>query len=83
MNSEENKDQVNEPSAEYSAKKIILFNSIDEQSEHHLRKMAFQSHEENMSNLEILRKIFLKEFLQPDGSWKPMVKILRFREPFK
>ncbi len=84
---EENKNQVNEPSEIYSFQKpesnntIQFFSSLNEMGEYQLKKMAAMSHAELMNQLNVLRKIAFKEFLDSNGNWLPVKKVLRITKP--
>ena len=67
---DEEKDKASEPAAEYSAaKQITFFNSHHEMEEAKISKMASMNHFELLSNLEIMRKFMLREYLTAEGKW--------------
>ncbi|GDX51092.1 hypothetical protein LBMAG27_01390 [Bacteroidota bacterium] len=84
MNTKKNKEEenkVNEPIADYSFQKpesnstIQFFSSLDEMGDQQLKKMAAMSHHELLNQLNVLRKITYKEFLDSDGKWLPIKKV--------
>lgn len=68
--------QANEPQAVYRNAKIKIFHSFEEQEEYELQKMALLTREELLNKLEKMRKIFLKKYLLPNGSWPPISRII-------
>ena len=78
---EENKNKVNEPGAGYRKQEIVFFNSFQEMNDRHAMQMASLTPEERLNELERMRKMFLAEYLLPDGSW-PLDKTIRIRKPF-
>jgi len=93
MNDEENKKEetdvgsVNEPAIPYpfqqpeSNSTVQFFSSLNEMGEAQLKKMAAMSHTELMSNLNVLRRIAYKEFVDADGNWLPLKRVIRITEP--
>lgn len=80
---ENSKNELNEPSVSYgNLKQITFFNSHEEQELFHIQQMANRSPEESMKVLEQLRRIVFKEYLLPDGNWKPIEKVITFKKPF-
>ncbi len=56
------------------AKKIQVFTSFEEEKKFEAKKQASLTYSERLSQLEILRKMIYKEYLLPDGTWKPLIK---------
>lgn len=57
-----------------NSKKIQVFTSSEEEKVFEAKKQALLTYSERLSNLEVLRKMLYKDYLLPDGSWKPLVK---------
>lgn len=75
-------DVVNDTQVNYSvSKKIHFFQSFEEEKEFEAKKQASLSYEERMHQLEKLRKIVYKEYLQEDGTWKPLIKKITILKP--
>ena len=72
---DEDKNEVNEPGAEYISPKkitnrtITFFKSFEEAETHGLKQMAAHTYEERLANLEILRKRTYSHLLLPNGHW--------------
>lgn len=74
---------VNEPIAVYGDTRIHIFKSFEEQKEFKVLEMAKLSPTQLMDKLEAMRKIFLRNYLLPDGNWKPIEKTITIKDPFK
>lgn len=74
----EENDIVNEPAFEYSKnqKEITFFNSFDEIEDFGRLKMAKMTPAERLNNLEQMRKFFYKDYLNPDGTWPPLDRVI-------
>jgi hypothetical protein len=57
-----------------NSKKIQVFTSFEEEKNFEAKKQASLTYSERLSQLEILRKMIYKEYLLPDGTWKPLIK---------
>ncbi len=72
--------KFNEPEAIYDAtsskKKITFFNSFDEAEEYKLRQMAKHSHEERLSNLEVIRKRTYMRPLLSNGKLPSLERVI-------
>ena len=70
--------QVNEPAIHYSpgGKKLVFFNSFEQQEEYELKQMASLSKDELLNKLEDMRKFFLRDHLLPNGNWAPVKRII-------
>ena len=80
--SEENNNQLNEPSASYNAeKRITFFSSLQEMDDHKITEMAKLTHEQLLANLDHIRKFILREHLLIDGSWPAISKTITIKKP--
>ena len=87
----EKKKAYNKKATEKTAKESAVaykrelknFNSFEEQAEYELKQMAKLTPVQLMDKLEQMRKIFLKQYLLPDGSWQPIKKIIQIQKPHK
>ena len=77
---DEENNQVNEPQAEYKAadkkKTITFYNSFQEMEDDRWRYLASTSYEQRLQFLEERRKVKFKEYLQADGTWPPLKRII-------
>ena len=77
--------EVNESTTDYqkidNSKTIHFFSSFEEQEEFHRKQMASLTHEELLTNLERMRRLFLREHILPDGKWKPLARTIRIKTP--
>ena len=73
---DETKHKAEEPAAEYGKKRIMVFNSFEEENEYTQRQYAALSYEERMTNLETLRKRIFYKLLNADGNWSPLLRKL-------
>ena len=80
-----NQGKVEEPVATYSVsmdKTIHFFSSHEEENEYVAKQRAALSYEERMTYIEDLRKKVFNSYLLPDGSWKPIEKIVEIMPPY-
>jgi hypothetical protein len=77
---DEPKNEVNEPQAEYtrpaSKKTITFYNSFEEMEEDRWRYLASTTYEQRLQYLEERRKVIFKEYLQADGTFPPLKKVI-------
>ena len=75
------KTKVNEPVNDFidlqKLKSITFFNSLNEMEDFDRLKMARMTGEERMEKLEQMRNFFYKEYLNPDGTWPPLDRVIR------
>ena len=79
--------EVREPIPPYQKagddNRIHFFSSFDEQEEYHRKQMALLTHKELLDNLAQMRRLFFREYLLPDGNWKPMDYIIRINTTYQ
>ena len=78
--------KVNEPATAYKpvqkpGDNIHFFSSFEQQEDFKRRQMAAMTPDELLSNLESMRKFFLRQYLSADGNWMPLSKIITFQKP--
>ena len=77
--------KASEPKEDYGSKNadkaIRFFSSFEEMEEYGRQRMADNTQEERLRNLEAMRKIFLRQYLLPDGNWPPLARVITIKEP--
>ena len=77
---DDEKNIVNDPASEYAnnqnGKKITFFNSFDEMEDFGRLKMAKMTPAERLDTLDQMRKFFYNEYLNPDGTWPPLDRVI-------
>lgn len=71
---------LEEPSVDFAAMTINVFNSFEEEAEFVALQSMNTSYEERLKNLEILRKQVYYNYLLPNGEWqamKPTIIVLK------
>jgi hypothetical protein len=78
---DQKKKLVNESATAYQTqlktKSITFFNSLNEMEDFDRLKMAKMTAAERLEKLEQMRKFFYKEYLNPDGTWPPLDRVIR------
>ncbi len=77
---DDEKNIVNDPASEYAnnqkANKITFFNSFDEMEDFGRLQMAKMTAAERLDKLEQMRKFFYKDYLNPDGTWPLLDRVI-------
>lgn len=74
--------EVNEPIAAYAEKRIVFFNSFEEENEYTAKKRAETPPDKRMLFIEQLRKSIFNKYLLPDGSWPSIKKVFKIMPPY-
>lgn len=81
------KNKDNEPikpdefSDNYKRRSIAVFSSFEDQELYEIQKNNSLSPEERIEKLEKLRKIFLKQYLLPNGNWPSLSRTISIHNP--
>ncbi len=77
---DDEKNIVNDPASGYAnnqkTKEITFFNSFDEMEDFGRMKMAKMTPAQRLDTLEQMRKFFFKDYLNADGSWPPLDRVI-------
>lgn len=74
--------EVKEPMTAYSTRRIVFFNSFEEENEYVAKERAAIPHDKRMMYIEELRKRVFNNYLLPDGKWSPIEKVFKIMPPY-
>ena len=74
--------EVGEPAVTYEKRRIVFFNSFEEENEYTAKKRAEVPYDERMMNIEELRKRVFNKYLLPDNSWRSIKKVFKIMPPY-
>ena len=74
---------VKEPAVAYGEKRrIVFFNSLEEENEYTAKERAEVPYDKRMMNIEELRKRVFSKYLLPDNSWRTIKKVFKIMPPY-
>ena len=73
---------VKEPLAAYGERRIVFFNSFEEENLYVAKETAEIPYDKRLSNIEELRKRVFNKYLLQDDSWAPLEKVFKIMHPY-